>query len=217
MSETNKPENIGLLGGTFNPPHWGHIGLGQTVLAHFPIDSVRYILSAKPPHKSGPQIAEPGLRFSLLEMALSPFAGLYADRSELDRKDPSWTVNTIGQLQARYPEQSFYFICGSEAFLAIQTWHRYSTLLDMIGFLVYLRTPEHQSGLLRLCERESIHMHQNPPTLPAPRQITLFTAAAHTIAISSTDIRNRIRTGQPYEHLLPDPIVKAIKENKLYA
>ncbi len=217
MSKTKSEKNIGLLGGTFNPPHLGHVRLGQAVLHSFPLTTINYILSANPPHKSGPQIIDPELRYSLLELALEPFANLSADRAELDRQTPSWTVTTIEQLLFTRRDHSFYFICGSESFLAIQTWYRYQTLLDMIGFLVYLRTPDHQDALTRLCEKEMVFIHPQAPALPAKREITLFAAPTETNTISSTEIRNRIRTGRPFEHLLPESIAKAIKENDLYA
>jgi len=101
--------------------------------------------------------------------------------------------------------------------MALQTWHKYQALLNMIGFLVYLRAPEHYQAIMQLSEDESITLHFDPPTLPAKREITLFEAPSETIAISSTDIRNRIRQGQHFEHLLPETIANAIKEKRLYA
>lgn len=217
MSEKKSSENVGILGGTFNPPHLGHIRLGLSVQKCFPIDSVRYILSANPPHKSGPEIIAPKLRFSLLERALQPYGNMKADPAELNRATPSWTVLTMERLRQDRPQDRFFFVCGSEAFLAIKSWHRYEELLDMTGFLIYIRNPEHYGELNRLCEKERISIFLKPPRLPKEREITLFSAPSETIAISSTEIRRRIQSGEPYAHLLPKQIAIAIKENKLYA
>ncbi len=209
-------DNIGLLGGTFNPPHFGHIGLGREVLQHFPVHSIRFVLSAFPPHKSGSHIVDPSVRFLLLQQALSPYDKFYADQSELKRASPSWTYTTVVDLKKNFPDTSFFFVCGSEAFLAIRTWFEYQSLLDMIGFLVFLRSPSHYQSLVQLCHEEKIGIHPSPPVLPAAREVTLFSVSCETLLFSSSEIRKKIRNKEQFEYMLPDPVVKIIKEKKLY-
>lgn len=216
MPQENDYENIGILGGTFNPIHRGHINLGLTVIRQFPISTVEYILSAYPPHKSGPQIIRPEMRFGMLTNALEPHPQLRPNRYEMDRQQPSWTLVTIKAFMDAHPEKCYFFICGSEAFLAIRTWYQYQTLLDTIGFLVYPRDNNHLSALSALCQEERITIHPEPPTLPKARELTLFSAPAETLSISSTDIRERVLQNQAYEHMLPEPIARIIKEKNLY-
>jgi nicotinate-nucleotide adenylyltransferase len=216
MPQENPSKNVGLLGGTFNPVHWGHINLGLAVPQLFPIGRIEFILSAHPPHKSGPQIVAPLQRFSMLQQALAPHPHLLPNRCEMDRQTPSWSLLTVRDLMQDSPDHAFYFICGSEAFLAIQTWYQYRRLLDTVGFLVFPRHGDHLPGLKTLCQTENLRIHLTPPTLPTAGEVTLFTAPAETLSISSTDIRERIRTGRAYDRLLPEATARAIKENKLY-
>lgn len=209
-------ERIGLLGGTFNPPHLGHIRLGLEVLRLFPVDTVRYVLSAYPPHKSGTHIVDPFVRFFLLQKSLAPYTRLQADNLELIRSTPSWTDTTVEHLRTVFPDISFYFICGSESFLEIRTWFNYQALLDKIGFLVFLRNPEHFPAIEKLCHEEKIRIHSSPPALPVSREISLFSAPSETLLYSSSAIRERIQNHEPFEFMVAEPVSKIIEEKKLY-
>ena len=115
----------GLLGGTFNPVHRGHIELGLKIKAAFGLDRILYILSAQPPHKKRQAMPAAELRLAMLKAALLPHPGLLPCDLELRRRGESWTIDTIRELKAAQPDECFYFITGSEGFLKIRTWKEY--------------------------------------------------------------------------------------------
>lgn len=156
--ETGMGKRVGLLGGTFNPAHRGHIDLGLRISEAFRLDYVLYILSAYPPHKNAVEIAPAAVRWQMLNAALAPYPRLLACDIEMKRDAPSWTIDTIRELTPLLPNAHFWFISGSEGFLKIRTWKEYSQLLKMISFIVMLRDEAHVPQVLKLAADEDIEV-----------------------------------------------------------
>ena len=116
MAKTNR---IGLLGGTFNPVHEGHIQLGLKIRQEFQLDQILYILSAHPPHKKYRDMVPAALRWKMLKIALKPYPQLVPCDLEMKRTNDSWTIDTIQELKLQYPDHRLFFISGSEGFLKI--------------------------------------------------------------------------------------------------
>ena len=151
----NQPKT-GLLGGTFNPVHRGHIELGLKIKAAFGLNRVLYILSAQPPHKKRQTLPPAELRLAMLQAALRPHPGLLPCDLELRRQGDSWTIDTIRELKAASPRERFYFITGSEGFLKIRTWKEYRRILHEVFFIIVLRQPGHRAQVERLLREEGI-------------------------------------------------------------
>lgn len=213
---TAMKNRIGLLGGTFNPIHLGHIELGLQVVRAFDLNRILYILSANPPHKDSAGIVDAKLRWKMLWMALKPFPELEPCDVEMKRKTPSWTFQTIGALKRNFPNHVFYFVSGSEGFLKIRTWKNYRSLLSSIFFIVVLRKPSHKPKLEALLRRENIPL--KPACQPGiePPCVFLFGYRSERLEISSTKIRKWARNQGSLNAFIPDEVEKFIQEHNLY-
>jgi len=214
-------ERIGVLGGTFNPVHRGHVELGRHLLAAFGLARVLYVLSALPPHKRLQRLPSVDLRWRMLELALRPFAGLEPCDVEIRRVGPSWTVDTLAELQRAYPRGRLFFICGSEGFLRIQTWKVYRRVLEAACFIVVLREARHERPLRELLAEIAVPAAESAPPgapLPAPPLVFLHRADSETLAISSTAVRKRVRRAgiAGIDGWVSPEVARIIEENRLY-
>ena len=205
--KTKDEKKVGILGGTFNPIHCGHIELGLQIRQAFQMDSILYILSAHPPHKTNLKVVSMELRWKMLERALKPFPHLVPCDLEMKRRTKSWTVDTIKELKTKYPETQFYFISGSEGFLRIRTWKDYQTLLHSLPFIVVLRNPGHRQAVEGLLKEIS---------LTPPPAVHIFSYESDKLAISSTLIREKIKQSQQIDGFVEEEVKKIMEEHKLY-
>ena len=148
---------IGLLGGTFNPVHRGHIELGLRVREAFGLDRVLYILSARPPHKPIRSIPDAAVRFRHAgKGAEAPSRAGCRATWKSAAEQPSWTIDTILELKERFPGDLFYFITGSEGFLKIRTWKEYRNVLESVQFIIVLRRHDHGQKVERILKDEAV-------------------------------------------------------------
>jgi len=207
---------IGLLGGTFNPVHRGHVDLGLKIKTAFGLEKVLYILSAQPPHKKMQALAAAELRLAMLKAALRPHPGLQPCDLELKRPGNSWTIDTIRQLKSRHPDQRFYFITGSEGFLKIKTWKDYRQLLAEVFFIIVLRESGHRARVERLLRGENIPLGRDPERSPSPPTAFLFAYESATLAFSATAVRKGIARGRDVSPWVEKSVQTIMEENKLY-
>lgn len=197
-----EPTTVGLFGGTFNPPHLGHLILARECLWQRGFDEVRLVVSARPPHRDAPAV-DAETRFAMVRAALADHPGLVASRIEIDRPGASFTVRTLEQLTAAEPETAFSWIVGADQLLAFDTWREPDRILRMARLTVVARG---DADLATLAEAgEAI----------APGRVDLVEMPE--IGISSTMIRERRRQGQPTDHLVPSNVAAIIEQRGLYA
>jgi len=206
----------GLLGGTFDPVHAGHIELGRNMRTAFSLDRVYYILSARPPHKQGRPVTAAPLRWRMLTVALKPYPELVASDLELRRSRPSWTVDTVDILQRDHPGARFYFISGSEGFLKIRTWRDYQRLLNMVSFIVLLRRSSDRPKVVRLLNEEGLSPCSADSVACPDCHVFLHGYGSEHLELSSTEIRARVLRGEEIGGLVPPEVNRIIKENGLY-
>lgn len=206
----------GLLGGTFNPVHRGHIELGLKIKAAFALDRILYILSAQPPHKKQQPMPAAELRLAMLTAALQPYPGLLPCDLELRRRGDSWTIDTIRALKAENPDERFYFITGSEGFLKIRTWKEYRRLLRGVFFIIVLRRAGHRAKVEKLLREEGIPCGPEYENAPAPPAAFLLAYASDYLELSATAIRKLRSRGQDVSPFVETNVRKIMEENKLY-
>ena len=191
---------IGLVGGTFNPIHHGHLFLASSASHQFGLERVWFIPNRVPPHKPAPQVSDQQ-RLEMLELALQERPQWEISRVELDHPEVSYTVDTLRRLP---PEHSYYFLTGTDALMV--PWKNLDGVLEQLEGLVAANRPgttferlqEHLESL-GLRHRERVLRFDIPP-----------------LAISSSEIRSRVSQGQPVDYLLPSSVLTYIRQNQLY-
>jgi nicotinate-nucleotide adenylyltransferase len=197
---------LGVLGGTFDPIHNGHIAAAAAAQAALSLDSISLIPSHVPPHRHDPVRATSEQRFEMARLAAAEHPGWSASRIELDREGPSYTFDTLTELR-RSGTQNF-FIIGADAFAEIDTWSRYPAVLDLANFVVVSRP-----GITLDSLRGRVPSAFNPRISSDTRVILV---EADTPDVSSTDIRRRVRAGDSLTGLVPDSVARYIASHRLY-
>ncbi|MBQ1510841.1 MAG: nicotinate-nucleotide adenylyltransferase [Selenomonadaceae bacterium] len=196
---------IGILGGTFDPIHLGHLLTAEAVRDALGLDEILFIPAAIPPHKRGREIAPPEhrLRMTVLATAANPY--FRVSDIELHREGPSYTVDTIDALQEQRGNMAeFYFITGADAINELATWHDVHSLLQKCHFVAATR----QGTVLA---RESLHRE-----FGAIAREHIHEVPTPEMEISSTEIRRRIRQGASIRYMVPDAVAEYIYKEGLY-
>lgn len=194
------------MGGTFDPIHQGHLVTAEAARHKYALDKVIFVPSGKPPHKKGYDImsAEQRYLMTVLATATNPF--FEVSRIEVDRSGESYTIDTVKSFKKMYGQNTeLFFITGADAILEILTWKNFEELLHLSYFIAATRPG---FNLLNLRE----NLKKLSPT--AIERITPIEVPA--MAISSTEIRRRIRKGESIKYLLPEAVERFIFKNKLY-
>ncbi len=192
---TGRPR-IGLFGGTFDPPHVGHLVTAVNVRHALHLDQVILMVANDPWQKSGGRAVTPALdRLAMVEAAVSGVEGLVAGRDEIDRGGPSYTADTLVHLAERHPGVEWYTIIGDDAAASLDSWERVEQVVDL-SHLVVVDRPGHHATLPT--QYEWIHVE-------SPR-----------LEVSSTDLRARFLDGRPLDYLVTEPVRRVIIERGLY-
>jgi nicotinate-nucleotide adenylyltransferase len=209
---------IGLLGGTFDPVHAGHLDVARAALRALSLEKVLLIPSRTPPHRHAPQ-AKGAQRLAMVRAAIADEPGLDASTIELDAAGPSYTSSTLDRFEkAGVDTRTLCFITGTDAFAEIPTWHQYPDLIDRCHFAVVSRpglpVDRLRAQLPRLASR-MIRVTENQ-TYETPSQPSIFLIDAPTAPVSSTDVRARIARGESVKGLVPDAVAAYIDAHRLY-
>jgi nicotinate-nucleotide adenylyltransferase len=198
---------LGVLGGTFDPIHLGHVAAAEAAQEALSLQSMVLIPSRIPPHRADPVTAGPEDRFAMAELAAAGRQGWSASRIELDRDGPSFTYDTL--LELGKPSTQIFFITGADAFAEIATWSRYPAILDLANFVVVSRP-----GITLDSLRERV---PSAFDLRPAAKTRVILVEAHTPDISSTAIRRRVRAGQSLSGYVPDRVADYIAAHHLYS
>ena len=208
-ASNNDPKKIGIMGGTFNPIHHGHLVTAQEALDQFGLDEVIFIPTGDPPHKIEDLLAHAEDRYLMTVIATSSNSSFFVSRIEIDRKGKSYTIDTVKELRKLYGRGSeLYFITGADAILEILTWKNTREIVTLAKFIAATR-PGYD--LSRIKELENTLFDSGDK---ADRRIFIMEIPA--LAISSTDIRQRIKNGRPVNYLVPEGVSNYILKHGLY-
>ena len=197
---------LGVLGGTFDPIHLGHMAAALAAQRSLSLDSIVLVPSRIPPHRTQPVTASAEDRLAMAQLAARAHPGWSVSRLEIDREGPSYTYDTLVELGK--PSTQLFFITGADAFAEIATWSRYPAVLDRANFVVVSRP-----GITLDSLRErvpSAFSHRSSA------QTRVILVEAHTPDVSSTEIRCRVRAGQSLSGLVPDAVAGYIAAHRLY-
>jgi nicotinate-nucleotide adenylyltransferase len=223
---------LGLMGGTFNPIHYGHLASANEVCETFALDSVMLVPAAMPPHKELAEIIAPHHRLMMTTLATITHPRFVVSSVEIDRSGASYTVDTVAQLKHHYQDQSaIYFIVGIDAFLEIASWRQPDALLRSCHTIVTSRPGYnlHELGLSTLRQVSQIYPHltfepltgkqplDNPGFQVHGTPYQIYLQKVSGLDISSTEIRQRVKTKQSICYLLPDSVDAYIRKYQLYS
>jgi nicotinate-nucleotide adenylyltransferase len=206
---------LGVLGGTFDPIHLGHIAAGVAAQQALSLDSIVLVPSRIPPHRVDPVTASGVHRLAMAQLAAADHPGWSASRIELDRDGPSYTFDTLVELQKGAAGVEIFFILGADAFAEIATWSRYPAVLGLAHFVVVSR-PGITLDSLR--DRVPSAFSHRPPAFGDQPSVNtrVILVEAQTPDVSSTDIRRRARAGESLAGLVPDTVARYIQTHRLY-
>ena len=208
---------VGVLGGTFDPIHFGHLDAADAARSALSLDEVLFVPSHDPPHRPIDPRATAFHRFALVALALDGRAGYRVSDVELVREGSSYTSDTLRALHAAglSPLQLF-FIVGADAFAEIATWHEYPRVLDAAHFVVVARPGMTTENALALTPGLSARVRRAAPDADLRATPCIFPIDARTRDVSSTMIRQRIALGHPLEDLVPISVARYIATHHLY-
>jgi nicotinate-nucleotide adenylyltransferase len=214
---TNQLTRIGVLGGTLDPIHCGHLAAAAAVRDAFDLPRVLIVPSHVPPHRPVQPVASPFHRFAMAALAVSGLPRVEACDDELRADGPSYTADTLERLHASgYTPSQIFFITGVDAFADIGTWRRYPDVLDLAHFVVVSRPGYDPDALAS--RLPDLRDRMRPAGAPARTDAStlIFLLTAPTPDISSTAIRARLHRGESLSGLVP-PLVEAhIRQHHLY-
>ncbi|AZR73206.1 nicotinate (nicotinamide) nucleotide adenylyltransferase [Anoxybacter fermentans] len=198
----SEEQAIGIMGGTFDPIHYGHLMLADCALDQFKLEQVIFVPSANPPHKFNKKITPVEMRYEMTLLATMDNPYFTVSKVEMKRPGSSYTIDTVKYFRERYPEYQIYFITGADTILEIDTWKSPNELMQIVYFIAAVR-PGYSFERL---EKEFYQKYRD----------RIFFLEMPEIGISSTDIRNRIKAGKTIKYQVHPAVEAYIKKYQLY-
>lgn len=184
---------VGILGGTFDPPHLGHLIIANEVLDQLGLDEVKFMPNQEPPHKTRNTGTNASDRLKMLELAIEDHPKFSLETIELERQGRSYTYDTMNELKEKNPDVDFYFIIGADMVEYLPNWHKIDELVKFVRFV-----------------------GTNRPHFRLETPYPIQYVKVPQVDISSSLIRNRIKTGKSVKYLLPDKVIRYMEGNRLY-
>lgn len=193
------------MGGTFDPIHYGHLVAAEMARYEFNLERVIFIPTGTPPHKTGRKIASSEFRYQMVSQAIADNALFDVSRIEIERTGLTYTVDTLRLMQERYADYELYFITGADAFREIFTWRKADEILELTHFIGASRPGFDALVFISQLQKEYPKFYERMHFLEVP-----------ALAISSTDIRSRVKSERSIRYLLPESVRLFIEKMGLY-
>lgn len=222
---------VGILGGTFDPPHLGHLLLAETIREDFDLDEMLFVPCNEPPHKDRPGLTDASHRYAMVVAATLHNRVFTPSPVEVNRPGKSYSIDTLAALREEMGDDTrIFFVAGLDAFLEIRTWKRYEELLDACHFVVVSR-PESSFDRVRevLPEplharivdlREEAHDGGDTPDLPSRAEpadgLKIYLSSAVFLDVSGTEIRSLARFGRSIRYRVTPEVERYIRAHELY-
>jgi nicotinate-nucleotide adenylyltransferase len=196
--DEESPVRLGVFGGTFDPPHVGHVSLTRELRESGALDEILWIPAAVPPHKSAHRLTSSKLRMEMVRAAIDGRAHQSVSDIELLREGPSYTVDTLRALRSKCPRATPVLVIGSDQFAELAGWHEAEEVVQLADVCVL--------------PRGGVELASAPPRL----SVVWCAADVAPIDVSSSGIRKRVREGRSYRHLVPEAVAEIIEREGLY-
>lgn len=214
------PRRIGILGGTFNPVHLGHLRSAEEVRERQALDQILFIPSAMPPHKRGDGLVAAAHRLAMVKLAIAGNPSFRASTIEILRRGRSYSVDTLRLLRTRMPNAEFAFIMGIDAFREITTWKDYATIFALCNVIVTSRPPIEETALraaLPVAVRRQFCYRGLQFELEHRTGNRVIFERITGLDISASAIRRRLSRGSSIRYLVPPSVERYIARHRLYA
>ncbi len=198
-------KKIGIIGGTFDPIHNGHLLMAENSRKAFSLDKIIFIPAGIPPHKKDKNISSNVHRYNMTLLAINNNKHYFLSDIELKREGISFTVDTIKHLKSIFSGAELYFIMGSDSLLQIEKWKDYEELLSLCNFIVAKRPNYDDEQLKRKVDN-----------LNSLYKSFIYIVEGPVLDVSSSDIRNKVQRGESITYLVPNPVEEYIYKHELY-
>ena len=200
-----KRKRIGILGGTFNPIHIGHLLIARDAMEQMALDRVKFIPSARPPHKAVEALASERDRIHMIKLAIRGNERFEVDDIEIRRGGISYSVDTLTELRRRDPKSDIFFIIGADSLRELHLWREAQRVVRLCTFVTVPR-PGFEA-------RPVVDRRLDAASRKRLRQYVL---RGHSCDIASREIRSRVASGRSIRYLVPDAVTEYIRRRKLY-
>ena len=194
----DRPVRLGVFGGTFDPPHVGHLSIARALRKSGALDEILWIPVRFPPHKPVSPLTSPERRMEMVRAATDGCALQSVSDIELVREGPSYTVDTLRALRSERPEATPVLIMGADQFVELAGWHEAEEVVRLADVCVL--------------PRGGVEITSAPPRL----NMVWSAADVPPVDVSSSEVRQRVREGRPYRHLVPAGVAEIIERESLY-
>jgi len=216
LTDASRPGPLAVLGGTFNPVHYGHLRSAVELVEHLGFAELRLMPCASPPHRDTPTCSAEH-RAAMVELAVAGESTLACDRRELNRAGPSYTIDSLRELRAeRGAADSLCLVMGCDAFLAIDSWRDWQRLLELAHIVVIGRPGWQLPTTGPVAAWLTTHRAHSAAALAAAPAGTIHIEELRPLAISSTEIRSLLQSGNSVRYLLPESVIDYIQSHGLY-
>jgi nicotinate-nucleotide adenylyltransferase len=197
-------QSIGIFGGTFDPPHLGHVILATEARAQLGLERLLWVLTPDPPHKQGQSIAPLEQRLDMVKLAIADDPQFEISSVELDRPGPHYALDTVQILAGQNPGVNLIYLMGGDSLRDLPHWHRPADFISACHLIGVMRRPE-----------DAVELGVLEESLPGLAAKVRFVDAP-LLEIAAHEIRNRIAEGRPFRYFLPEPVYKYIDSHGLY-
>jgi len=208
-------EPLALLGGTFDPVHYGHLRCAEQARRELMLEYLYLLPAGQPPHRGEPQ-ASVAQRLAMLALARTEFPRLLIDERETRRAGPSYMVDTLQELRDTDPNRPLLLLIGQDAANQLHSWHRWRRLFELAHIVILTRPAAHIEYEPDLAEQVGLRAVDDLRKLSASRAGGILQLDVEPVDVSATAIKRRIRSGDTPRGMLPDTVLDYIAANRLY-
>lgn len=201
----NNKSRIGILGGTFNPPHIGHLDIAKKICIEFALDKILFLPVGMPPHKKNVYVADKFDRAAMVELLIQHEPNMEVCMIEILREGYTYTIDSISELRMMYPNTEFYYIIGTDTLYQLETWRNFRRVFELTKFICIFRPGDDMFEINEYIDR-----------LKREYSVDILLSESSGPDISSTEIRELIFKNQNISGYVSERVSKYIKENNVY-